>query len=111
MKTCIHHALEVVYVDVARHVRLAETKIGGSEDPDVEQVVVNCDADGISTLFVLSEVVDTMGVCDFEVANFDGIPQEGEDGRPRCVIVRSTEGNRTIEGLSPTKGRDPGCGE
>ena len=60
MGTYIHHSLQVVDVDVAHHVRFANTKIRGGKHPHVEEVVVDRNSDGISTLLTRSEAMDSL---------------------------------------------------
>ena len=56
--THIHHTLQVVDIDITHHVGFADAEVRRGEYPHVEEVVINRDSNGISTLLMSSEAMD-----------------------------------------------------
>jgi hypothetical protein len=98
----VHHPLQIVNVYVAHHVRLAEANVRRGKYPDVKQIVVDGHSDGVSTALISPEAVDSLGICDLEVANPERALQEAEDRGPRCVVVVQLSLSKEI--MTPTEG-------
>jgi len=59
-RTHIHHALQVVNVDIVHHVRFAEAEVRRSKHPRIKEIVVDRNSDGVSTLLIRPEAVDSL---------------------------------------------------